>query len=424
MLSHGKMGGAERQQEQSEGSAGSAETKSRRASQGQVWHDDGARQACYPERQQAKSYGVSETFCWNLQRSAKRQKVTEFLAKTGTGNSARPSGSHLALVHLVSKALGRRLPDSEKTLGRPDFLKPVWAETRAWAPSHCSQAGRGDRETADSHAAEARHPLAGNAKQREKYKMKLLAKCGRKRRSCQQTTNLSVEEEKARLETACRGSGTSSSSRQPAPMARQRHETVITMSDQIPAWPKPSPGKVLTSVLRLKLVREQGKLRTAARAARKAASTQACADAAVEGALLGKQARVVVGDLAADSLRGQEVVCGKTYNHVLVECNDTQHSVEQTDITVDVGDRLLGPVIDLDKDQIILKKVSPTLLNEPLPANGSFPWGGGSYGVDKGADPPMHPRVRELDEEKPGRNRSMPKQVSEEGCVARMTQKE
>ena len=51
----------------------------------------------------------------------------------------------------------------------------------------------------------------------------------------------------------------------PEEWARHRQETVITMSDQIPAWLKPSPGKVVTSVLRLKLAREQGKLRAAAR---------------------------------------------------------------------------------------------------------------------------------------------------------------
>ncbi|OLP88760.1 hypothetical protein AK812_SmicGene29878 [Symbiodinium microadriaticum] len=32
-----------------------------------------------------QQYGVSETFCWNLQRSAKRQKVSQFLAKAETG---------------------------------------------------------------------------------------------------------------------------------------------------------------------------------------------------------------------------------------------------------------------------------------------------------------------------------------------------
>ena len=83
-----------------------------------------------------KQYGVSETFCWNLQRSAKRQKVSSFVAKAATGSTgARQPGSHLALVHMVSQSAGKRVPDEGKALGRPDHLKSVWQETRAWALS-------------------------------------------------------------------------------------------------------------------------------------------------------------------------------------------------------------------------------------------------------------------------------------------------
>ena len=58
-----------------------------------------------------KQYGVSETFCWNLQRSAKRQKVSQFLAKAETGSkSAKQPGSHLALVHMVSQSAGKKMP--------------------------------------------------------------------------------------------------------------------------------------------------------------------------------------------------------------------------------------------------------------------------------------------------------------------------
>ncbi|CAE7738226.1 unnamed protein product [Symbiodinium sp. CCMP2592] len=78
-------------------------------------------------------YGVSESFCFNLQKDYHRKKVRNFLASTGRGQSARQAGSHLGLVHLVSKSTGRRLPDPGKALGRPDFLQPVWSETRAWA---------------------------------------------------------------------------------------------------------------------------------------------------------------------------------------------------------------------------------------------------------------------------------------------------
>ena len=60
-------------------------------------------------RQLTKSYGVSEAFCWNLQRSAKSSSP-----KLGR---ATVRDNPLALVHFVSKALGKSLPDSEKTLG-------------------------------------------------------------------------------------------------------------------------------------------------------------------------------------------------------------------------------------------------------------------------------------------------------------------
>lgn len=261
-----------------------------------------------------KQYGVSETFCYNLQRTAKRQKVSDFVSKGTTGiNSARQPGSHLALVHMVRQSAGKRLPEDGKTLGRPDYLKPVWTETRAWAlteeaSQHILSSGdvladfqdrletaiavRQAEQTAGTldktgqaelkAMQQKRDSLADNSKQRDKYKVKLLAKCGLRSRSCQQTANLPPEEEKARLETAWRLWDVllqQAASPKPDPhlpvtdvedWARHREETAITMSDQIPAWLKPSPGKVVTSVLRLKLAREQQKLRAAAR---KAAST-------------------------------------------------------------------------------------------------------------------------------------------------------
>ena len=67
---------------------------------------------------------------------------------------------------------------------------------------------------------------------------------------------------------------------------------------------------------------------------------EAFADAAVEGALFGKTARVI-GDMAPASLRGLEVVCRKqTDSHVLVQQTDRQEWVEQADISLDVGARL------------------------------------------------------------------------------------
>ena len=48
---------------------------------------------------------------------------------------------------------------------------------------------------------------------------------------------------------------------EPFTWAANRANTVITMSDQIPVWLKPTPGKTLTSVLRLQVAAEQRKIR-------------------------------------------------------------------------------------------------------------------------------------------------------------------
>ncbi|CAE7348037.1 unnamed protein product, partial [Symbiodinium microadriaticum] len=237
-----------------------------------------------------KQYGVSETFCWNLQGSAKRQKVSNFVAKAA------------------------------ETARQPDHLKSVWHETRAWALSeearqHILTAGdvlldfedrleaaialRQAEETAGTldktgqvelaAMRQKRDTLTKNKRQRDKYQVKLLAKCGLRSRACQQTANLSAEEEKARLETAWRlWDSLLQQAASPEPdksfpvsdiedWARHRRETAITMSDQIPAWLKPSPGKVVTKVLRLKLAREQSKLRAAAR--KKGSTAKAKAEA-------------------------------------------------------------------------------------------------------------------------------------------------
>ncbi|CAE6938002.1 unnamed protein product [Symbiodinium sp. CCMP2592] len=255
-------------------------------------------------------YGVSESFCWNLEKDYHRQKVRNFLASTGRGQSARQAGSHLGLVHLVSKSTGRRLADPGKVLGRPDFLLPVWSETRAWALNEEAsqhvltstdvlmdfeerldkaiavrqaeqESGLLDQTGQKELAAmvQKKTSLASKPKQRSKYQIQLLAKCGLRNRSCQQTANLSQEEEKARLESSWRlwdmllEQAASPTPQPDLPVASpeqwapQRAETAITMSDQVPAWLKPTPGKVLTSVVRLKLAREQSKIRCGSKVA-------------------------------------------------------------------------------------------------------------------------------------------------------------
>ncbi|CAE7627376.1 unnamed protein product [Symbiodinium sp. CCMP2592] len=215
-------------------------------------------------------------------------------------DTVRQAGSHLGLVHLVSKSTGRRLPDPGKVLGRPDFLQPVWSETRAWALNASQhvltstdvlmdfeerldkaiavrQAEQekglldqtGEKELAAM--VQKKASLASKPKQRSKYQVQLLAKCGLRNRSCQQTANLSKEDEKARLDLSWRlwdmllEQAASPTPQPDLPVASpeqwtiKRAETAITMSDQVPAWLKPTPGKVLTSVVRLKLASEQSK---------------------------------------------------------------------------------------------------------------------------------------------------------------------
>ena len=57
---------------------------------------------------------------------------------------------------------------------------------------------------------------------------------------------------------------------EPHEFAANRAQTEITMSDQIPVWLKPTPGKVLTSLLRLKTAAEQSRVRQEARMVRNA----------------------------------------------------------------------------------------------------------------------------------------------------------
>ena len=95
---------------------------------------------------------------------------------------------------------------------------------------------------------------------------------------------------------------------------------------------------------------------------------EAVADAAVEGALFGKTARVV-GDTAPGSLRGLEVVCRKqTDSHVLVECQDRQEWVEQADISLDVGVRVFPLQLDYDSFPAVAAREEAAALGD-LPAD-------------------------------------------------------
>ncbi|CAE7374010.1 unnamed protein product, partial [Symbiodinium necroappetens] len=246
-------------------------------------------------------YGISESFATSLLKPAKRAKVEQFVQTTPQGRDGlRPQGSHLGYCHLGSKSLGKRLPGPGKSLGRPDYLKPVWQQTARW--SQYEEANQQTLSPADllddfldrlelrlavreaeekagtlTPQAEAelqalrqkQQSMQTNQKAREKYKASLVVKCQLRSRACQQVKNLSPAEEKARMEVAWRiwdqtlQAAADPSGDQALPVAEphdfaaNRAETAITLSDQIPVWLKPTPGKVLTSLLRLKVASEQ-----------------------------------------------------------------------------------------------------------------------------------------------------------------------
>ena len=188
-----------------------------------------------------KQYGVSETFCWNLQRSATESQPVRRQScdrQHGCETARQPLGPG---PH--GQSAGKRVPEEGQALGRPDHLKSVWQETRAWALSeearqHILTAGdvlvdfedrleaaiavRQAEETAGTldktgqvelaAMRQKRDSLTNNKRQRDKYQVKLLAKCGLRSRACQQTANLSQEKEKEPG-----GFGTSYSSTQLAP---------------------------------------------------------------------------------------------------------------------------------------------------------------------------------------------------------------
>jgi hypothetical protein len=93
---------------------------------------------------------------------------------------------------------------------------------------------------------------------RDKLGVFLLGKTGMVERSKQRTTSLRPEEERHRMETRWRfwdwalqliSTGNSKELAafvaQPERFCLNRHETVISMSDQIPVWLKPDSGKRL-----------------------------------------------------------------------------------------------------------------------------------------------------------------------------------
>ena len=193
-----------------------------------------------------KRHKVSLSFARNLFKSSYRQRAEDFVSSRSVGKtSLRQKGSHLGFCHFVSKSQGKRLMRDGVELGRKDRLRSVWQETLLWSQLEEANlhilslkdvladfldrlevaiAVRKKDEEAGSLTEEGKAELAAmaqkqasltdNAKQREKYTARLVTLCGLRARTCQQTANLSHEEETLRQPGDF---STSSSVRQLAP---------------------------------------------------------------------------------------------------------------------------------------------------------------------------------------------------------------
>ncbi|CAE7381954.1 unnamed protein product, partial [Symbiodinium pilosum] len=177
-----------------------------------------------------KRHKVSLSFARNLFKSSYRQRAEDFVSSRSVGKtSLRQKGSHLGFCHFVSKSQGKRLMRDGVELGRKDRLRSVWQETLLWSQLEEANlhilslkdvladfldrlevaiAVRKKDEEAGSLTEEGKAELAAmaqkqasltdNAKQREKYTARLVTLCGLRARTCQQTANLSHEEETLR----------------------------------------------------------------------------------------------------------------------------------------------------------------------------------------------------------------------------------
>ena len=270
-----------------------------------------------------RQYKVSHSFASRLARPSEQERLADFVHMRSLGKSGlRQQCSHLGFAWMQWRGLGKRMPKTPgATLGKTDRHREVWTQTALWAQLQeaaghqlsmedvlddfearlrkavsvrQTQADKGlvSPEELKELAAwkQKQDSLANKPKQRAKFKVKLMSRCGLRQRCSQQVQQLTAEDEKARLQVAWRlwdallEAAASPTLREDLPVSdveawlMDRKSTWITMSDQVPVWLKPAAGKMVTSLVRLKASKEQQKRRRERRKARqeggKAAVTQ------------------------------------------------------------------------------------------------------------------------------------------------------
>ena len=256
-----------------------------------------------------RQYKVSHSFASRLAKPSEQERLADFVHMRSLGKSGlRQQGSHLGFAWMQWRGLGKRMSKTPgATLGKTDRHRQVWTQTALWAQLQGHQLSMEDvlddfeerlykavsvRQTqADKGLAspeklkelaawkQKQDSLANKPKQRAKFKVRLMSRCGLRQRSSQQAQQLTAEDEKARLQVAwrlwdARGSSQPHPSKTDLPVSdveawvMDRKNTWITMSDQVPVWLKPAAGKMVTSLVRLRASKEQQTQRRERRKAR------------------------------------------------------------------------------------------------------------------------------------------------------------
>jgi hypothetical protein len=217
----------------------------------------------------------------------------------------------LALSKMASQSIGRRIAAEGKKLGRTDHLLPIKELTRTWSnyktdtlgvdldPAQLVEDFR-ERLAENLTAAEAmineikaeglqltelqvkefaawsqkKATLETNEKERKRHEDVLADFCGLRARSSQRATSLSLEEEVSRTldswhvwDKTCQVLATADPEEleswvaNPDEFREHRLQTEISLGGQGPAWLRLDPGKLLTSIEKLKEAKEKQTLR-------------------------------------------------------------------------------------------------------------------------------------------------------------------
>ena len=189
-----------------------------------------------------RHYKVSHSFASRLAKPSEQERLADFVRMRSLGKTGlRQQGSHLGFAWVQwrrgrAAKPGKRMPKTPgAALGKTDRHRQVWTQTALWAQLQ-EAAGHqlsmadvlGDFEERPHKARSVRQTqadkglaspeelkelaawkqkqdsLANKPKQRAKFKIKLMSRCGLRQRSSQQVQQLTAEDEKARLQVAWR----------------------------------------------------------------------------------------------------------------------------------------------------------------------------------------------------------------------------